>query len=79
MPWKTPPESTEPWLAPYFFIAVGLSIENDESESAPRKDAERVVRSSLTVFGPAVLQPLYRLVVGLPGSLWANPPNTVCQ
>jgi len=56
--WKTPFESTEPWLAPYFAIAVGLSIEKEAAERAAMNDADRCVRNSLTVYFPTALQPL---------------------
>ena len=77
--WKTPFESTEPWSAPYFCSAVGLAIENDASDSAARNDADGLVSRSLTWYLPTVLQPAYRLLVGLPGSGLAKPPKTVCQ
>src|SRR3954452_18945546 len=55
--WKTPFEATEPWFAPYFTIAVGLSIENEGAESALMNESDRCVRYSLTVDLPNALQP----------------------
>ena len=79
--WKTPSASTLPWFAPYLFIAVGLSIENDGSESAPRNDADAAVRLIVTVELLFTLQLLKRLPFGAPdfGSYVLNPPKTVCQ
>ena len=79
--WKTPSASTLPWLAPYFAIAVGLSMKNDGSESAPMNDADADVRLIVAVEVPAALQLLKRLPFGAPdfASYFLKPPNTVCQ
>ena len=64
--WKTPLASTVPWSAPYFCIAVGLSIENDGSESAAMNDADGAVKLIVTVDPLTALQLLYRLPLGAP-------------
>ena len=78
--WKTPLESTDPWLAPYFAIAVGLSIENEGNDKAARNDADGAVRLMVAVvaFDEQLLK---RLPFGAPdfGSYCLKPPKTVCQ
>ncbi len=79
--WKTPSESTEPWSAPYFCMAVGLPMKNDGSDSAPRNAADGAVSAIVTVELPVAVQLEKRLPFGAPdfGSYVLNPPKTVCQ
>jgi hypothetical protein len=79
--WNTPLESTLPWFAPYFAIAVGLSIENDGSDIAPMNDADGAVRLIVMLELLFALQLLKRLPFGAPdfASYFLNPPKTVCQ
>jgi hypothetical protein len=79
--WKTPSASTLPWFAPYLFIAVGLSMENDGSDSPAMNDADGDVRLMVTLDVPCAAQLLNRLPFGAPdfGSYFLNPPKMVCQ
>ena len=64
--WKTPSASTLPWFAPYLFIAVGLSIENDGSDIAPMNDADGSFRLIVMLEPLFTLQLLKRLPFGAP-------------
>src|SRR2546421_12668270 len=70
---KVPPWSVA-WSAPYFFIAVGLCIANDEITSDGKNTPE--VRLSLTtiLYLPTVLQLWKSGADRLATSLWRNPP-----
>ena len=52
------PFRSSPSFPPYFLIAVGLWIANDEITSAGRKDDDRLLRWMIAMYLPRAVQPV---------------------